>query len=727
MPLTPQLQAEADRWLAVMRSHARTPHLKRAAAPGEDDVPFEQAFANLGYTYLKSRAPALLDHELGFQVLKKTEDNQKAVGIFGFDLNGQLIYAPVFFLNGELKGRELLYAKDSDTFFPSQENWVNELLGRKPPKVGDRLPRGEAARMASRPDLSPFRDSPTKWSADLSDWAGAGVPGLAHAGLHRPEAAEPAALRLVKESCDAALALMKIVQRQPKTAAAIEAVFPGLVKAALDSARTIGTLAPNRPPRPARRAVKRGSIFKEAAPAVTVHRYAGGPVPGLTPAELVDLRRDGMLIKDARDEASVAYTVRERLVLSGPTCSGVYDILGPGGDTEKVFVAYHPFGPGGRAKGYVSVRLEGKDYADSEVAVAGCDEEKFKDWFEGLPKASGVGRGHYLFVGKDGETVGPVRVEGDRPAVGGGKAFACHFSHCCDRPQSRDLSYSPLLVVGAVGGDVPMYRAGAVYVPESFKAVELGDRKDFAPVSAVDLEAGLMSKTAGLELGVVGGRISIGGGAPLTENDAVAELVVTHGLREKAARDAVFLTRDRRKVEFRVKYAEGFPYAPYPDLEEAYGTDPLMGSGYPVQMGEGPQRIPVPGLESQPPGPMEIEPSPYAARDIQEAASTGQREVLDATLLQHMLKSTRDDSLIDRYLGPLMRSLDAVGRLLFNFYWNGEKFSDRYGEEELPELEDSLRTTFESMGDLVLYLKQRHIDPFGAAGDRTGLESVAEV
>jgi hypothetical protein len=68
--------------------------------------------------------------------------------------------------------------------------------------------------------------------------------------------------------------------------------------------------------------------------------------------------------------------------------------------------------------------------------------------------------------------------------------------------------------------------------------------------------------------------------------------------------------------------------------------------------------------------------------------------------------------MIDRYLGDLVKGLDRIGRLLFNFYWHNERFAERFGDNEIPELEDSLRNSFEGLGDLVLFLKQKSVDPY---------------
>ena len=49
-------------WTEQCQRHfEKSAHLKRA---GGDEVPFEQAFANLAHSYLRNKAPELLDYEL---------------------------------------------------------------------------------------------------------------------------------------------------------------------------------------------------------------------------------------------------------------------------------------------------------------------------------------------------------------------------------------------------------------------------------------------------------------------------------------------------------------------------------------------------------------------------------------------------------------------------------------------------------------------------------------
>ena len=99
-------------------------------------------------------------------------------------------------------------------------------------------------------------------------------------------------------------------------------------------------------------------------------------------------------------------------------------------------------------------------------------------------------------------------------------------------------------------------------------------------------------------------------------------------------------------------------------------------------------------------------------RSVAEAAQSGQREVFDTAMIGGMLRAVRDDSIVDRYMGELTKGLDKLGRIMFMFYWHGDRFADRYGKADMPELEDSLRNAFEMLGDVILFLKQKTIEPY---------------
>lgn len=163
------------------------PFFKISALGGEQDMPFEQAFSNLAHAYLKDKAPTLLDYEIGFQLLDRNQENTKAVGVFGFKVGNQWLYAPVFFLNGDLKGHELLYIKNQDMFVPLKENWLNYILNRRPSILGEGVNKNLSQIGVSQPYLSQLSSSPSKLKyASASPWVKEILPTISYLAITNP-------------------------------------------------------------------------------------------------------------------------------------------------------------------------------------------------------------------------------------------------------------------------------------------------------------------------------------------------------------------------------------------------------------------------------------------------------------------------------------------------------------------------------------------------------------
>jgi hypothetical protein len=105
-----------------------------AGSPSISQV--ERAFWESADAFITDKAPMLTGFCLGFQMLKKTEDDSRVCGIFAYRVGDELVYIPVFMINGEILGHELLYIVSRDQFVPSDEKWVNYLLSRKPIEPG---------------------------------------------------------------------------------------------------------------------------------------------------------------------------------------------------------------------------------------------------------------------------------------------------------------------------------------------------------------------------------------------------------------------------------------------------------------------------------------------------------------------------------------------------------------------------------------------------------------
>jgi len=109
--------------------------LKQAAA-GPQEAPRDQiaeAFAAQAYTAVENRCGLLMNdpHILGFEIIERNEQNNRLVGAFAFRVGDTLLLAPVFFLNGTVKGQYLLYNKTEDRFFPNNKTQIKSLMAKE--------------------------------------------------------------------------------------------------------------------------------------------------------------------------------------------------------------------------------------------------------------------------------------------------------------------------------------------------------------------------------------------------------------------------------------------------------------------------------------------------------------------------------------------------------------------------------------------------------------------
>jgi hypothetical protein len=300
---------------------------------------------------------------------------------------------------------------------------------------------------------------------------------------------------------------------------------------------------------------------------------------------------------------------------------------------------------------------------------------------------------------------------------------------------------------------------GDIFVPTGFKLLkcELGEddvptskledsgavcgcgQSDDAPLmpgNLADAQLAIMNKTASLTVYHNGSEVTVND-KMFTTKAALVHLVGTHGLREDAAREILQKAASSRKVETRIKYAGPYgapmmindaptaPTIPSPVM----GGESVLGTTQPTQLGID-LGVPVSAMSAMRTDRSVYNPNPMYDKgvlgkmpenDVQkilDAANSGQKEVFDTAMIGGMLRAVRDDSLVDRYMGELTKGLDKLGRILFMFYWHGDRFADRYGKSDMPELEDSLRNAFEMLGDVILFLKQKTIDPYPDANSQ---------
>lgn len=819
---------------------------------GGGETEFEQAFSSLAYAYLRDKAPRLLDHMVGFQLIDRNEDNTKAVGVFGFQLNNQWLYAPVFFLNGDLKGHELLYMKNNDSFVPMQENWINYIMSRKPHVLGQHSQADKLQDLGGLyPDIRSLSIPPTigggKRASD-NFWLKDALPMIAafkvkaagslYRGAGKRKLNQGA---VVNQPTEAALAkqasILDFNNVMPKsfallkTAHAISEDYPQVKRAmqkfygvdcfsrwgaelkknASDNGSNLmqkkASAKPYMPGNlliPAERPA--GPIDHEKTGKLRMYVYEKVMVskaPELDDAEREKLQNDTILIKDHRsgEEVSKAYNTQVEAKLTNPSETALYRVLEKPGKFTKMLIAMNGVSNRGAIPMATVVRVDdsgNKAWLNTHPTNVFADQvserEEWDDWFDSLSDSESLAEGgEYIAIDERGSCSTPFKVQSN---YGEGR-YRVDFKINIDWNQTRPVTmprvdnnnfgqygddaahtpspYGAMLYVDKEGPEGKKIRAiaGELRIPHTFKFLRLsepetgdngflmpccdGDRSDMPPINLGkidDIQLLFTEKTARMKVFNNGTEVHITtplGDERMSKRAGLISLVKEHGLREKVAREILKVAEQRGHVVYRVKYAPGYgtekqanpnystlaggPNAPLEMgfAEERSVEDYGPGNSVPTQYSSDSAYI-VDGMsaEQTDPGVWDNWQN-YTREDIdktmqtaQQAGQNGQKEVFDTAMISGMLKSVRQDSLVERYLSTLVECVDALGRLLFNFYWHQEEFEDRYGKSDMPELEDSIRNAFESVGDVTLYLKEKTIESPFDDGD-IDLDDVAEV
>lgn len=786
--------------MAATVTQKMTQKLASLGSDGQDGQ-FETIFANLAHTLIADRAPSLMRFEVGFQLVDRANDDKKAAAIAVFHVGDQWVHIPFLWINGAVKGHEVMFLKDQGICVPLKESWLNYIMSKSPLRLGKRVTRMSrnigvsppslsqlvrsplSQKMASEnPSLSRFPEFVRDGVQELARCFTLGTKYIKEAGISLPEFLNDAGSNIVGK-------LLKSAQMYPTLGEALlQHHGIEMLKAAAKRAREIDVqermIKLNRPNQ-VKQAAAHGRI-------VIMHSVTAddGYIPrDLGAKEREKLLRDGVLIQDKRkaDEISKVYTIKKQTEsLTNPTSTGVYEVLTKPGKLERCLVLCNPMTGMGRKEVAVVVRLSGdKPWIETHPSriFARSDTDytrDFAEWFDSLSESGSAEKGEDPDRGQATIAISPRRdgtmpfsVEryigdeiGRKSAVirfHRGSVMAAGVGPCAtsakhqtltrtprdnDRPQdnprpfgadsTREYSMNDATILHIQGRPGPGFRAAGsdLYVPEHFKMFKVGrgayrNGEDFVLGNYVDVTHDFYEKTAELKVYNDGAGMQVNG-ERMQKKAAIIHLVTRHGLSETAARGLIDETKPYRKTVVRVKYASPYedmirnaPGAP-PMQEPPYDHDDVMGSGLPTQTPwEYNQVVPetesnrerVPLYQQQAMGgpPTGGMPSPMPQSDaqlVQDAASLGQKEVFDTAMIGSLLNTTRDDLLIDRYIPRLSTALDAVGRLLLAYYWHQEEFAERYGKSDMPDMEDTLRNVFESLGDLVLKLKEKAVNPY---------------
>lgn len=751
---------------------AQTPRgiQKFAAIESPDRQQVEKDFGRLAFAFLRDRAPQLLDYLVGFEVVEQEPDGSKAVGIFGFNLNGSFWYVPAFFMNNQIKGMDLLYSMSQQSFYPLRESWINYILNKQTMELGGPADAGVRKDM-ERPNFE-FLSSPPSgvktaceqsrriWNETQHD-----ITEALEKDAEFQEALAGALAKVAGESIEIPQGRKSQLIRFLKEAGGPEAVYT-----ILNTFEDEDFL-------------KAACAFYDYRDLMVEHfSEALGPKEAQSKVKVVSRKeisdfsdipkerkkrviRDGFTIVDDRpkDELSELFNVDYMTNVGNPETSGRYKVIMRSGAQVPMYVLPQPFRSSEPTLAVAVDPDNGRfftaktnnifaQFTADDTADQSSESDNIYD------KAGQLGDMNigdvYILVDEKLNSSLPFRIEA--VVQEGDDTVRLKIKWLTRTPPGVDYDdlVSPVYDSNNAGfetyrdsymfpvdrtGNLKKSRNNIVVPTKTFKAFKLQDSGDlnmseyeraddpFVPADQSDIDQ-LMQKAGAHRLRVE----SMGGGeftimldgnidqSAVGYKTASVRLVRDYGLSPDDAEEVLKEADREYKSAKLVKFAQVM--MPPPQMPQP-GVDPTTGQmvTYPeTQTVEGQTYgVPQPNQDMGPGGDFNL--GSQEARQLgqlptdvnimaQQAANTGQQQVFDNGLIGGLAETYDVSAAIDSYIPEMLKALDRVGRILFLFYWKNEEFSERYGDQDITEMEDHLRAVFKSYGDLVLKLRQKTIE-----------------
>jgi len=732
------------------------------------DDQIEGAFFQLAYQRLQDQAKNLVPYLVGFEIKKKTEDNTKALGVFGFrSAGGQILHIPAFFINGKVKPLDLLYSKNSERLFPLNEDIAEMFLKDELTGLGQPAEESRADILRSANQSGDFRAMavPPRTGkqviASVLDYVEASdlLTKKAFMGLleNDPEFLESTLRFYSPEKIAAAVAE---IATQPKAKTPKSKAVQVVKKTDTEKAKTLLptqkadlltkgyiVLDERKPEQKAKFGIIQSAIKFTNPTKNGLYNYVcrdGGLRLGLVIARPAQLQQhfavsDSFVLDLASPDATM-YAAREnRLFVKDKyqveDLSEFFKMLVPASEVKpqydrayllinKSLAATIPFEVIGNFKTDNGIR---------RIVVRAARDFRFSDEDD-----------------KERNTLG-CRNSGSQPGRLGGQPKGNYYTHP-STPEEFTLIFTKK------PGDTLQYKEdGVIYVPADFKFLEVNPygnswredvpsdvkRKDryqgnslcetddsdtkqskarekarylaapAMPSAITQLLEGnhifpMTVHTNGSEY-----FVDINGAKKKYPDalEAKIGMILDVGLDEESADQLLASLQPGISKKGHVKLATLGDMSPQPFEEQPY-TNEL---GQPTTTGIGVETM-LPTTDGYTGNPTQlglgdkpevtgIDPK-YVQQAVQLSAS-GQKEIFDAQTIGSLAKYVSVGDKITEYIPSIIEAIDRLGRILFLLHWETDKFKEMYGRTDLPEFVELITNTFKNLGDIIVFLKRK--------------------
>lgn len=724
----------------------------------------EQNLSEIAVSLISEKNPNLMEYYLGFDIIDKNEDGTRAAGIMGFKIGGQLVYIPVFFLNGKVKGTEVMYLKNSDTFVANNENWVNYIANQNPQDIGEEskevpLPDTEgnnSLRIFTRPPASANSKAASVEVYELS------VDDFINPEIALSEPEKDLITLLKQGGYEMYKHFIKVATDNPEIFKAVSNIY------SLDEIKID---------------FEDKKVASQEVENISNPTDTTGSIRLIKSAELMDLKmemsteqktktiKNGYVIKDERseDQKSDLYLGDFREEFNQVTETGYYEILNYSGDIVKAIVLVAPksitedsSGLDNSGTGYATQAVIDPDNGSVEWAhnpvyyksgasiVEKLDEDGKAELIKKTgtdPKSAEV-RKKYFLLDKNFTAYGPFSVL-NKIKENGKVTLEVEQDHI---PQYNSLLLSSssseklnrnygfcghwgqkafIRVIDKEDGLPQFTKGNVVFIPKNCKLIEIKDKYSASQeksnidkikpgddktlnslLSSRRGELVAVDKTAKFDVTVLFGNQSL---SFRDRSEVVFDLMSRAGLGEQDAEKMASEVFDNKKTK---TYGWALPKSDklaYPSFTTPSGNAGVARDGTPISSQDSTRQEMI-SAGAGPASATELDSGQWnqiTKEDIdflQRASDSNSRQVFDPGMIGVLTRTSRSQSIVQEYIPELVDNLDRMSRLLLMFYWHNADFAEQYGIDEMADFEDLLLSTIKSTAKIVLFLKQRSVE-----------------
>lgn len=765
--------------LAILKKSAVAGIFKKAQPETKSDANYESALSSIAHAYIQDRAPELLKHELGFQLVEKSDDDRRAVGIFGFKIGKIIVYVPVFYIDGKVYGTDMMLIFNSRKVVPLDEDWVRYVYKLQANVVGEPVDALAIASSLAYPNLMQLKPNTLKWAMYQPRWLQPFIPEYVAAKFNPRIKIKTSSMDLLRKSASARAFLARFLEAYPRWIKTFHDVYGAEFDNLLR--KSAGETLPQHPdfwPKEPRK-FEIADLDRAAKPSdVEFYVYIHEKAPHrLSPSDLQKLREQGYLIIDRRRHHAVIRRRPNRQFegVVQPGRAGFYHLLlrdlsvicayvvpikhlaiswdsarSSRVQREPEMMLVVPIYRADESRNILK-RYSGREgfvVSRKALVVASKPQDDEEHDFDILQNAREFTprrtrkNDNDLPVGLDSmperavfftrdEATEPVRVhrvQGDSHrghivfSVGENDAVVVDsnerrlrlvltFHDSETKRNSRRLSHAWYLAEP---------QRATYYLPHDAKVVSIVDDGEVGQLKnqlmAIDDVLNAMVKHSSYAMRVW--RDNFGkyviNGRHFDKYGALKALVVGCGLSEPDAL-GVLKEADAGEAEYLIKEAQPDmlqPGQPQPISAPIMSTIPpvgMLGSRPVVGPMDGYITVDT-GIKGDVPNPVEpLQPTPQVDRLFQQALQTGRKEVFDTAVFSTMLRAAGEKDVIDQYIPRLIDALDAIGRIRVNSYVHRRAFEERFGKDDMEELDQLLKSVFHGLGEIIMELRQKQL------------------